>query len=283
MSIAYIIKGINSKLSKTEKKIAEFILENTTLVKEITSADLAKRAGVGQSSVIKFIKKIGFEGFTDFKIKLSEELATKKIIKPEFLHNNISLDDSICEATRKISFSHMKSIEETIHELSFETLEAVINKLEKAEKIIILGIGASSLVGKDLQHKLTKIGMVALHDLDFHVQVTQAVCASSKDLILAISHSGESRVVIEALKGAEKNKASVVSITGSEKNSIASLSHINLHTVNVEGTFRSSALSSRIAQLTIIDALFIGLLKRDYIKPKEYIERSRKIISKLNS
>lgn len=283
LSIKFLINDFYDKLSKTEKKIADYILKHIEEIKEFTSAELANNAQVGQSSVIKFIKKIGFQGFTDFKIKLSEELASQKAMKPLFLHNNISSADTIYEATKKIAYSHINSIEETTSRISYNHLNKVIDLLEGSKKVVIVGVGASSLVGKDFQHKLTKVGKLVLHDLDPHVQITQAVTADSDDLILAISHSGETKVVIEAIIAGRKNGAGIVSITGSKNNSISALSDISLYTVAVEDFLRSSALSSRIAQLTLIDALFIGLIKRDHVKLMDYITESSSVLRKLNS
>lgn len=283
MSIIFLINGFNDKLSKTEKKIADYILDHIEEIKEFTSAELAKKAHVGQSSVIKFIKKIGFHGFTDFKIKLSEELAGQKAMKPNFLHNDISSNDTLYEATKKIAYSHVSSIEKTTSHISYDHLNKVIDLLDTSKKVIILGVGASSLVGKDLQHKLTKIGKLVLHDLDLHVQVTQAVATDQDDLILAISHGGETKVVIEAIIAAKENRAKVVSITGSKNNSISALSDISLYTAATENFLSPSALSSRIAQLTLIDALFIGLIKRDHVKLMNYINQSSRVIEKLNT
>ncbi len=282
MSIKFLINDFYNKLSKTEKRIADYILNHIEEIKEFTSAELANNAHVGQSSVIKFIKKIGFNGFTDFKIKLSEELASQKAMKPDFLHNNISSADTIYEATKKIAYSHINSIEETTSHISYNHLNKVIDLLETSKKVVIVGIGSSSLVGKDFQHKLTKIGKLVLHDLDPHVQISQAVTADSDDLILAISHGGETKVVIEAIIAGRKNGAKIVSITGSRNNSISALSDISLYTVAVEDFLSSSALSSRIAQLTLIDALFIGLIKKDHTKFMDYITESSRVIKKLN-
>lgn len=282
MSIKFLINDFYNKLSKTEKRIADYILKHIEEIKEFTSAELANNAHVGQSSVIKFIKKIGFNGFTDFKIKLSEELASQKAMKPDFLHNDISSADTIYEATKKIAYSHINSIEETTSNISYSHLNKVIDLLETSKKVVIVGIGSSSLVGKDFQHKLTKIGKLVLHDLDPHVQITQAVTADPDDLILAISHGGETKVVIEAIIAGRKNGAKIVSITGSRNNSISALSDISLYTVAVEDFLSSSALSSRIAQLTLIDALFIGLIKKDHRKFMDYITESSKVIKKLN-
>lgn len=283
LSIRLKIEQFNNKLSKTEEKIADYILKNISEIKDITSGELAKRSGVGQSSIIKFIKKIGFNGFTEFKIRISEELASKKISKPDFLHNNITADDSASEVIKKISYSHVESIEATTSNISYDTLDQIVEILDNANKIIILGIGASSLVGKDFQHKLSKIGKMAFHDFDTHVQATQAINTGVGDAVITISHSGETSIFIETLNAIKDNGSKTISITGSDNNSIAKSSHLNLCAIATEDLIRSSALSSRIAQLTIIDSLFITLLKRNHSNALEYIESSKNIIKTLNN
>lgn len=283
MSIRFKIKSTINDQSKTQKKIGKYILENIYNIKNLTSTELAKNIGVGQSSIIKFINVIGFNKFSEFKMTLSEDLGKENIKEDVFFHNDISLDDDLDEATKKIAYSHIRSIEESVDHISFEVLDKAIEKLLNAKKIILLGIGASSLVAKDFQHKLEKIGKIALHDSDYHVQITQAICAKKEDIILAISHSGETNIIIETLKEIKKDGIPVISLTGKKNNSISKLSNINLYTKATENIFRISALSSRIAQLTLIDILFVGILKKDHVKPLEYIKRNKKIISRLNN
>ena len=282
MSIRLKVEQFNNKFSKTEEKIADYILNHMSEIKDLTSGELAKRSEVGQSSIIKFIKKIGFNGFTEFKINISEELASKKGSKASFLHNNITADDSISEVIKKISYSHVESIEATTSNITSDTLDQIVEILDNATKIVILGIGASSLVGKDFQHKLSKIGKMAFHDFDVHVQATQAINTGKGDVVLIISHSGETNIFVETLNVIKDNGSQIISITGSNNSSIARVSHLNLLAIATEDLIRSSTLSSRIAQLTIIDALFITLLKRNHSTALEYIESSRNIIKILN-
>ncbi len=286
MSILLRIKQQRDHFSKTDQLIASFIEQNRESIKTLTSTEFAKQAGVGQSSVIKFIKKIGFLRFSDFKIALSEQLILEKTPNHRILHNDITKDDSLETIMHKVAYNHIHSIEDTLNNLlltdSLGCLEQVISKINRAKKVIILGLGASSLVAKDLEHKLTKIGKMASHDFDPHVQATHAMSASSKDLILTISHSGETQIFIEILKQVQDTAVTTVSITGSSKNSIQSLSELNLYTIAKEQFMRSSALTSRIAQLTMIDIIFMELLKLNHSQGSKYIEKSTQIVGTLN-
>ncbi len=290
MNIQLRIQQAGNNLSKTDQRIASFILSNRKTVKALTSSEFASHVAVGQSSVIKFIKKIGFNGFTEFKIALSEELAREQSSHNSTpygaLHNDITLEDSLETIASKIAYNHIHSIENTLQATTLpkklKTLDTIIDHLDKAHKIVILGMGASSLVAKDLEHKLTKIGKIALHDLDSHVQITHAISASEKDVILTISHSGETELFIKALQAVKERGAKLIAITGSPHSTIAKLSDLTITTVASENFIRSSALSSRITQLTLIDMLFIGLLQRNYTRGTEYIEKSRQVVRGLS-
>ncbi len=290
MDIQLRIQQAGETLSKTDNRIASYIVKNKEEVKQLTSTEFAQKVDVGQSSVSKFIKKIGFSGFTEFKIALSEELVREhhpnnKKRPYGALHNNITLEDSIETITSKIAYNHIHSIENTLtHVLAPNVLlsiKAMIDHLDKARKIVLLGLGASSLVAKDLEHKLTKIGKIAIHDFDSHVQITHAMSTTQEDVILTISHSGETEPMVKTLKHMQHKGVTLISITGSNHNSIAKLSDINIATVSTENFIRSSALSSRITQLTLIDTLFIELLKRNYTDGFKYIENIRQVIEEL--
>lgn len=280
MSVRFKIKSTINKQSKTQLKIGQYILDNIKEIRSFTSTELSEKIGVSQSSIIKFIKIIGYTKFSDFKVSLGESLG--KVKESGILHNDISIEDSLEEASMKISYSHIRSIEESIESICFDTLEQVIDEMANAKKIIIIGIGASALVAKDIQHKLTKIGKAVLFDLDYHVQITQVICADKGDLILAISHTGETPMIISALEEIKEDGPTIVSLTGNKDTSISNLSHLKLYAIAIETFFRTSAMSSRIAQMTMIDTLFIGLLKKDYVKAIEYIEKSKKVVGKLN-
>jgi len=282
VSITLRIKNEMKNLSKTEIKVANYILDNLEEVKTITSSDLAKKIGVGQSTIIKFIKKIDIKGFTEFKINLGEELA-KVSSTPSYLYGDITLSDSMEDISKKLSYNSINAINSTLANLDFQQLDKAIDCLHKARKIVILGVGASSLVAKDFFYKLSKIGKIAFHDFDPHVQLTHTTTLNKEDLVVAISHGGESKEVILGIKKAREHGAKTISITNIGNNSVSNNSDLNLYSVAYEELFRSSAISSRMAQLSLIDILFIGIVQKEFNSSSIFIDESRKLIEKLKN
>lgn len=277
--IKKLILSFKGKLTIKEKEIAEYILENMSEILKMTSAELAKRAGVGQSSVIKFIKKIGFNKYGDFKIQLSKELENEKIYKiKETIHSQIYTDDSLEDIATKTLNEITKALEKTIGNIDYEYFETVIELIKKSKKILIIGSGMSSIVARDLEMKFIKINIEAVHYESSHMQLMRLATLDSKDLVIAISHRGETEDVIDVIKKAKKKNINVLSITSIGKNTVADLSNYNLRIISDENVFRSSAISSRMAQLILNDIIFLRLTQEDYEKAKNYIEESRELI-----
>lgn len=277
MSCIFKIKNSMNNFSKSEKKIAEYILKNSDYVKTINSTQLAEAAKVGQASIIRFVKKIGFTGFSDFKIKLNQELAATAD-NENILHSSVTLNDSIGEITKKIAKDSMDSISITQNNLKDSELKKAIKLLAEANKIILIGMGASSLVAKDFSYKLSKIGKIAIHTVDSDVQLTHVINSNSKDLVVAISQSGEKKEIIKCLQQAKKNNTPVIGITGKSGTSMEEFSDVLLYSFAHEGLLRSSPMTSRITQLFLIDTLFVGLVQQNPEESLSLIERCRKSI-----
>lgn len=277
MSCIFKIKNSMNNFSKSEKKIAEYILKNSDYVKTINSTQLAEAAKVGQASIIRFVKKIGFTGFSDFKIKLNQELAATAD-NENILHSSVTLNDSIGEITKKIAKDSMDSISITQNNLKDSELKKAIKLLSEANKIILIGMGASSLVAKDFSYKLSKIGKIAIHTVDSDVQLTHVINSNSKDLVVAISQSGEKKEIIKCLQQAKKNNTPVIGITGKSGTSMEEFSDVLLYSFAHEGLLRSSPMTSRITQLFLIDTLFVGLVQQNPEESLSLIERCRKSI-----
>ncbi len=274
-TVAYIRSRADS-LSQTEAQIAKYICKYPQKVSDMTSSALAKELNIAQSTIIKLIQKLGYKGYTELRI----ELARMPNKTQEEIHNNISLSDPLELVATKIGMDNQQAIESTCKNINYSTLEQVIVAMKNSNKIILLGIGASSLVAQDLAYKLLKLGKCAIHQTDYHSQLSMCATLNRNDTIIAISHSGRSAEVLLAVKEGRNLGATVVVITSNSHTPLTDLADHTLFTVAEEGLLRTSAISSRIAQLTIVDVLFLGLIQRES-NSLELIERSRRIIGEL--
>lgn len=277
--IKKLIVSLKKNMTPKEREIGVYILENMKEILNLTSAELALKIGVGQSSIIKFIKKLGFNKYGEFKIQLSKEIENDRLYKnKERIHDQIYLDDSLEEVSNKTLNETMKALEKTVGNINYKYMEDVIEEIKKSKKILIIGSGMSSIVAKDLEIKFMKIKIDALHYESPHMQLMKLATMDSNDMVIAISHRGETEDVIDVIKKAKNKNIKVLSITSIEKNTVASLSDFNLKIISEENILRSSAISSRMAQLIINDIIFLRLTQKDYKNTKNYIEESRNLI-----
>jgi len=140
----------------------------------------------------------------------------------------------------------------------------VIDALVGARRIDVYGVGASGLIALDLQQKLHRIGRVAFAWTDPHLALTSAALLTEGDVAVAISHSGTTQDTVDLLALADRNGATTVAVTNFPRSPLAELGDHVLTTAARETTFRSGAMASRLAQLTVIDCVFVGVAQRTY-------------------
>jgi DNA-binding MurR/RpiR family transcriptional regulator len=273
------IQNMKSKLTQTEVSIANFIEANIDSARSMTSSEMAKAIGVSQSAIVKFCKKINYSGFSEFKIAITEAALTKK--NSDFIHDQIQVNDTPASIMSKIAHESKKAIDATMEINSAQTLDIISKALFKARRIVLLGIGASALVASDFYHKLLKLDCVVIFDPSSHVQLSSVVPLTPDDLVFAISFSGESKEILLAAEHAKQSGVTLISLTKYTRNSLSSISDYNLYASAQESLFRASAVSSRIAQLTVIDALFMMMLLLDPEKSRSMIEENTRIVSEL--
>lgn len=259
------ISNIRSQLSPSELKIADYILACPEQVTHFSSQELAQQADVSQSSIVKFTQKIGFKGFTAFKLAVSEDLGRKHAIKTDNvgdLYNGIGRDDDLETMAKKLAQEKINSIVETTQALDNATLARVLDAINQAGRVQLVGIGGSALTAKDLWYKLLKIGVTTLFAQDSHVQISIAQTLGPGDVQLVVSYSGASRDVLAAAELAKRNGAILIAVTSFRNTPLRQMADMVLDTVADENELRISSISSRTAQNTITDILFLGLVQR---------------------
>ncbi|MGL4343792.1 MAG: MurR/RpiR family transcriptional regulator [Cellulosilyticaceae bacterium] len=265
------LKAYYRTTNKVEKNLIEYILKHSEQVVKMSIHDLAKESFTSAATIIRFCKKLNFEGFKDFKNSLMMELTVKdKVNTPQ---EEITSEDGIEALIDKVIYKHMMSIEETKTLIEPMVFDQCISMMEKAQSIYLFGIGSSFLVAKDLQQKLMRINKPCICFEDLHMQFLQARNISPKDLAIFISYSGETKEIIECAKLLQESGASTVSITRFGGVRLEEMCDYNLYVTANEPLRRSGAMTSRIAQLCVIDMLYIAYVHR-------YAERSFKQISR---
>lgn len=248
------IKVIYNKIGKAEKQIADWLLENPGEILPLSIVDLADKCGCSEATIVRFAKRLGFSGYQELKISLAQETNSTSI------STNITSDDSLEEIYDKVCNDIYCSLERTKMVLDTETLEAVCKKISCADKIVIFGLGNSASIALDTSHKLQRTGCNAFAYSDNHMQVIAASHLTKNDVAIGISHSGSSKDIVDALRIAREAGATTVAITNKGKSPIQKYSTFTLYTASDETKHNILALNSRIAQLSIINAIYFYLV-----------------------
>ena len=251
--MAKIILNIKAKynsLGKTDKKIADFLMNNPVAVLSMFITELAKRCDTSEAAIVRFSKKMGFSGYQQLKLSLAQEADMRPVSE------NITANDSAYDIFSKVCEDIFCSLEKTKRALDSKSLQTCCEKILSADKILICGLGNSASVATDAAHKMLRLGLNACAYTDGHMQAIAAAHTTKKSVLIGISHSGHSKDIIEAMKIARENGTTTVAITNFDKSPIDKVGDIILHTVSNETNYRILGLNSRIAQLAIIDTIY---------------------------
>jgi DNA-binding MurR/RpiR family transcriptional regulator len=274
------IREIYEELTPAEKKLASYVLEHGEQVVGLAASDFAELCDTSPASVIRFVKKLGFEGLQDFKIDIAKGLALK-LNNQENVYEAVTVHDSTRDIISKIARGNIKAIEDTMGMLDENSVAEAIQALIEAKHINIYGVGASGLVAQDLQYKLMRISKSVSMYMDSHTQLTSSIHMKKGDVAIGISHSGRTMEVFKALEKSKLRGARTISITKYGSSPISDISDIKLYTASVEKHLRTGAIASRIAQLTVVDIIFIGVARNNFSEIARFIQDTRDMVEDL--
>ena len=232
-----------SQLTKQERRAVDFIQGNRDGIIHLSITDLALQSRVSESTLTRLCVKLGYPGFQAMKISIAQEVVNSQAK----IHEELSPDDSPQEIIDKVFESSVQALQMTRAILGSAEIAQSISALTKANKIVIIGSGNSGSVAMDAHHKFLRLGLNAHGYTDSHMQ------------IMGISHSGSSVGIKQALAFAKSMGATTISITSYGISPLSQISDIRLHTNAREVKYRSYAISSRLAELAIIDTLYTGI------------------------
>lgn len=280
-----ILKKITAQLedmAPADRQIGQFILDNPDQMLRLSSAALATETGRSQSSVVKFSQKLGFAGYQELKLAVSEAKAQEWHAPPGMIHGTIEHGDSYLTILQKLIGSKMLSMQQTLSVNSEPEIERALTALNQARRIHMAGVGASSLVARDFSYKLMKLGRNVLHDSDSHVQMANVSTLTRDDVLFALSYSGASIETLRIAELARDRGATVIAVTGLNGGPLGQVANIRLYTVADEERVRSSSITARDAQLMLTDLLFILLVQRQP-DANDYVHNSELAVSVLKA
>lgn len=252
--ILSIIQTSMSSLRNSEKKVAEYVLNNPELVIQSSITDLAEKAGISEPTVIRFCRQIKLKGYMDLKLNLARCMPQSQQIL-----ENVDFEDSVPEIVNKVFNSSKEAINKTHRCLNMDDMERAVIALSQAERIEFYGVGGSGVLALDAQHKFFRLGKPCIAFTDAHMQSMSAALLTAQHAVVVISHSGASKDIIESTRIAQHSGATVIGIQGEKKTPLSKHCTIVLSSNSEEVALKLAPMSSRLAQLAILDALFVAV------------------------
>ncbi len=278
VSIRLQIKTLYKDLSLKEQAIADYILENPSKVSHSSISDLSNELGIADSTFFQFTKKLGYNGFKDFKMAM---LMQENDFSAISIHENIQKSDNELTMAQKVFDSNMTTLTDTKNLLKEEDLKLAAAMINQSKRLFFFGVGGSEIVATDAYHNVLRSPITVFHSSDYHIQLMEASLLTPDDCGIFISHTGKSRETIELAQVAKNNGAKIIVITSHAASPLAKLGDVVFISISEETEFRSEALASRIAQLSIMDSLYVILMFINRDKAQQSIAKIRRSISKI--
>lgn len=245
------INSVFDHLGRAERQVANFIRNYPEEVKKLPINILAEKVGVSVSTIIRLCRKIGVEGYSELKLELAKDLALA--YKAEYVE--IDSNESISSVVKKAEEIFYQTIKNTFRILTFEDIQSAYQEIIKAQKVVIIATGGSAAVAKILNHKLLKLGINSYWSNDFTEVPLVIDNLGSSDLLFAISHSGTTSAVYNAVVMAQEKGCKVITLTNYLQSPMACESDIVLATAVDEKPLGSETGPTRMAQMSIIEVL----------------------------
>lgn len=274
-SILTLIRHSSGDLPPTARRIAAYIGEHAQDVIRMSITELAEQTEASEGSVVGLCRRLGTDGFQELKILLSRDLVDPvRLIQEDLRESN-----SVSDVAEHVFAAHIASLQETRKLLATQSLTRAVGIIRAARRIEVYGIGSSGPVAQDLAYRLLQLGRDVKVVSDSHIQAVSAAMTNSTTAVVTISHSGSTRETVLATRLAHEAGARTIGITRMGKSPLARYCDIVLHTIANETRYRPEAMSSRVAQLAIIDALVSCCALADAGRSVAKLELSARIIA----
>ncbi|MPV38808.1 MurR/RpiR family transcriptional regulator [Georgenia subflava] len=281
-SLVSRVRALLPELRPAERRVGEAVVADPHLVARESVTALAERCRTSAPTVVRFAKRAGFSGFPELKLALATAAGIEEGRSSRTpLSGTLDPSDTLADIVAKIGYADARAVEDTVAGVDVDVLEQVVDALVGARRIDLVGIGASGVSATDLYQKLVRLGLPVGVFVERHSAMTALSLRGPGDVVVAISHSGATSDVLEPVRLAREVGARTVAVTNHPGSPLARATDLVLTTASHETTFRSGAMASRIAQLTLVDCVFVGVAARDFAATRRALDASFKAVGGL--
>ncbi len=266
LSVLIRVRSAVPTLRPAEQRVAEAVLADPAGISESSITAVARMCQTSETTVLRFCRAIGLAGYPELRIALARAAQFEETDRGYGapVSGDISATDPLSDVVAKIIHADARAIEDTAATLDVTVLQKAVDAIVAASRIDIYGSAASGLVGQVLQQKLHRIGLVSFVSVEGHLALTSASVLRPGDVAIGISHTGTTADTVDVLHIARQRGATTIAVTNFDRSPLAAEADLVLTTAARETTFRSGSMSSRIAQLAVIDCLFAGVAQHFY-------------------
>jgi DNA-binding MurR/RpiR family transcriptional regulator len=275
-SVELTLNSIYNKLSPVERRLADFILAAPERVPSLSVRQIASGASASVAAVSRLVRKAGFPDLREFKL----ELARERAVPPAYFYKSIEPQDSDAELVTKVFLGNRQSLEDTLKLLDPGALAQAVRRMARARTLLFFGVGSSGILARDAAMRFSLLGLNAQALSDPSEVFFRAATAGPRDVAVGLSHSGRSLATVRALQLAKSGGALTVGIANYLRSPLHAASDYFFCTSFPETRVTVTALSSRVAQLCLFDAMYL-LAARQRGAPPDYEQVNRRVESLL--
>ena len=255
-----------SDLTKSEVKILDYLQEYMNSSIYMTVTEIANNCGVGEATVTRFCRKLGFRSFLEFKMTMVQEFQNKGITEEDIKEEAVLPEDSVELIARKLGDSISSTIFNNLKALNYDYIEEATNRILKANKIYFVGVGYSGVLAEDAYYRFMDLGIDCSYFRDINALSAVSKFLKSDDVIIVISRNGNTTEINSVIENIREKKVNVIAITENLLSKLARVSDItinyNSHKVEIE----DKVVKSKVIEKYVLELLYLNVVRRNSIK-----------------
>ncbi len=256
-AVASRIRSMLPALADAELRVARWLLADPGKLLNLSMAQVAQACDVSDTTVLRFCRRVGYHGFTDLKLAIAGDITAPQ----QMILEGLSASDDLATQCAKVFKANIQALNDTAATLDMDAMARAIDLLSNARRILVIGVGTSIPIVEDLHQKLFRLGLDCTAQTDSYLQLMATAMLDERDVVVGVSHSGTSIDPVLTLTKAHERGCATIAITGNGHSPFTRNADITL--LSVANEVRPEALASRIAQIAIVDAIYVALSLRD--------------------
>ncbi len=249
-------------LAPAQQRLASYLLEHFASASDLGITDLAEEASVSVGTISLLCRRLGLRGYQDLRLGIAREAVSSRADGFRSMMEDGAEQDPLEAAIGRVFGAGTEALTQTARQLDRGSLRAAADHIAAARRVEWVGVGSAGLVAAEGALKLRKLGVDSVAHFDGHQQAMSAALLDERDVLIAVSHSGRTTDVVDSVRVARDAGASIVAITGVAASPLARLAHVVLGTVSYDTGFQVEPMASTLAQLAIVQLLFLAYLEQ---------------------